>query len=87
MQSTRRSRARALVLATAVAAGSVTAAAAPASARISEGTIKSECRDAGGSYATAVMEGIRFSTCTYRGMNGTTYRDYYADGEYYSTRP
>jgi hypothetical protein len=74
------------VILTAVAM--VTVAGAPASAlRISEKTIRSECKNAGGTYSTVVYQGTRFSTCTYQDYYGDWYRDYYADGEYYSTRP
>ena len=30
---------------------------------------------------------MRFSTCDYKDNEGNGYRDYYANGEYYSTRP
>jgi hypothetical protein len=54
----------------------------PASALpISENTIRRECRAANGTYTTTVIEGTRFSTCTYRDYYGDVYRDYY------STRP
>lgn len=66
----------------------VTLAAAPASARpISEGTIKRECKAANGSYTTSVVEGTRFSACSYRDIDGDLYTDYYVDGDYYSTKP
>ena len=49
----------------------VTLAAAPANARpISEGTIKRECKAANGSYTTSVVEGTRFSACSYRDIDG-----------------
>ena len=55
--------------------------------KISEKTIKSECKSAGGTYSTVVKEGTRFSTCDYKDNEGNGFRDYYADGSYYSTRP
>jgi hypothetical protein len=68
--------------------------AAPASALpISEYTIRRECRLANGTYHTEVSYSnvtkltMRFSTCTYRDINGNQYTDYYVDGDYYSTRP
>jgi hypothetical protein len=69
---------------TAVALVTVT----PASALpISENTIRRECRLANGTYHTSVVEGTRFTSCTYRDIYGDRYTDYYHDGEYYSTRP
>jgi hypothetical protein len=72
----------------------VTVAGAPASALpISENIIRRECRLANGVYHTTVVtsnvtkETTRFSTCSYRDINGTLYTDYYVDGDYYSTRP
>ena len=73
---------------TLIALAMVTVAGAPASAlRISEKTIKSECLDAGGTYGTAVYQGTRFSTCTYRDYYGDVYTDYYDNGDYYGTKP
>jgi hypothetical protein len=66
----------------------VTVAAAPASAlRISENTIKRECRAANGSYSTKVVEGTRFSACAYRDIYGDVYTDFYVDGDYDHTKP
>jgi hypothetical protein len=66
----------------------VTVATAPASARrISETTIRKECRDANGSYSTKVSGGTRFSACAYRDISGNVYTDFYVNGEYSSTRP
>jgi hypothetical protein len=60
----------------------------PASALpISENTIRRECRAANGTYHTTLVEGTRFSTCTYRDYYGDVYTDYYADGDYYATKP
>ena len=55
--------------------------------KIPEKTNKSECASAGGTYTTTVQGGTRFSTCTYKDNEGNKFRDYYADGGYYSTRP
>jgi hypothetical protein len=65
---------------------SVTAPVANAE-KIPEKTIKSECKSAGGTYSSVVKGGTRFSTCDYKDIGGNGYRDYYADGEYYSTHP
>jgi hypothetical protein len=85
----RLSRLGALSAAAAIAFGAVITATAPiASAeKIPEKTIKSECASAGGTYSTTVKQGTRFSTCDYKDNEGNGYRDYYADGGYYSTRP
>lgn len=77
---------------TLIALAMVTVAGAPASAMpISENIIRRECRLANGVYYTTVVTNkagsTRFSTCTYRDINGTSYTDYYADGDYYSTQP
>ena len=77
--------------ATLTAVAMVTVAAAPADARrISERTIRKECRDAnGGTYRTEVVkDGLgrnnRFSSCTYHdGANW--YTDNYMNGEYDGT--
>jgi len=83
------SRLGALTAATAIAFGALISATAPIAnaEKISEKTIKSECSSAGGSYSTVVKGGTRFSTCDYKDNEGNGYRDYYADGSYYSTRP
>ncbi|HXV91845.1 MAG TPA: hypothetical protein VD813_01000 [Pseudonocardia sp.] len=60
--------------------------AGTASAAISQGTIKSECQQAGGSYYVSYSGGYTWSSCTYTAISGGVYRDYYCDGEYYSTR-
>jgi hypothetical protein len=79
---------------TLTAVAMVTVAGAPASALpISENIIRRECRLANGVYHTQVITNnvtklsTRFSTCSYRDINGTSYTDYYADGDYYSTQP
>jgi hypothetical protein len=83
------SRLGALSAATAVALGALLSVTAPIAGaeKISEKTIKSECASAGGSYSTTVKGGTRFSTCDYKDNEGNGFRDYYADGGYYSTRP
>jgi hypothetical protein len=55
--------------------------------KLSEQTISSECKEAGGTYNTANKGGTQFSSCTYKDNEGNKYIDYYADGEYYSTHP
>ena len=72
-----------------IAFGALLSATAPIAnaEKIPEKTIKSECKSAGGTYGTTVKQGMRFSTCDYKDNEGNGYRDYYADGEYYSTRP
>jgi hypothetical protein len=57
----------------------VTALAAHAQ-RLSENTIKSECKEAGGSYETEVRKGHRYSTCMYTDIDGDQYLDFYTDG-------
>ncbi len=60
----------------------------PGNGRLSESTIKSECRAAnGGTYATSKQGSFTYSTCDYSDINGDRYRDYFVDGRYYSTRP
>jgi hypothetical protein len=83
------SRVGALSAATAIALGALLSATAPIAnaEKISEKTIKSECSSAGGSYTSVVKGGTRFSTCDYKDNEGNGFRDYYADGSYYSTRP
>jgi hypothetical protein len=83
------SRLGSLTAAAAVAFGALISATAPVAnaEKNSEETIKSECSSAGGSYSSVVKGGTRFSTCDYKDNEGNGYRDYYADGSYYSTRP
>lgn len=85
----RLSRLGTLTAAGAIALGALVSATAPIAnaEKINEKTIKSECSSAGGSYTTTVKQGMRFSTCDYKDNEGNGYRDYYANGEYYSTRP
>jgi hypothetical protein len=84
-----RSRFVSFASAAAIALGAVFAATAPIAhaEKISEKTIKSECSSAGGTYSSVVKGGTRFSTCDYKDNEGNGYRDYYADGSYYSTHP
>jgi hypothetical protein len=53
----------------------VLAAPAANAAPIKESTIKSECKDAGGTYGTTIKEGTRFSTCSYKDNEGNGYVD------------
>ncbi|HKP41098.1 hypothetical protein [Mycobacterium sp.] len=84
-----RSRFVSFASAAAISLGAVFAATAPIAhaEKIPEKTIKSECSSAGGTYTSVVKGGTRFSTCDYKDNEGNGYRDYYADGSYYSTRP
>ena len=83
------SRLGALTAATAIAFGALISATAPIAnaEKINEKTIKSECSSAGGTYTSVVKGGTRFSTCDYKDNEGNGFRDYYANGSYYSTRP
>lgn len=73
----------------ALALGLAIGSAAVANAEpISEGTIKSECKAAGGTYTTypSKKKGVmRISSCTYKDINGDTYHDDYYGGEYAGT--
>jgi hypothetical protein len=70
-----------IVTAGAIALGVALTVNAPAAhaERISESTIKSECRAAGGTYATTVIKGIgeRHSSCTYKDEDGNKWTDVY----------
>ena len=83
------SRLATLTAAGAIAFAALISATAPIAnaEKVSEKTIKSECSSAGGSYTSVVKQGMRFSTCSYKDNEGNGFRDYYADGSYYSTRP
>lgn len=75
-----------LFAAGAIALGAMTLATTNANAEpISEDTIKSECKDAGGSYHTSVEGGNRNSSCIYADSDGDIYWDDYVNGEYTGT--
>jgi len=80
-----------IAAATAVAALMSVATPVANAEKLSEKTIKSECKDAGGTYTTVVkgnpnVKGSqRFSTCSYNDNEGNAYTDYYVDGTYSST--
>jgi hypothetical protein len=79
---------RSFVAAGAIAFGVLSAVMAPAAQAqpISETTIKSECKQAGGTYSTAnAGADMRWSGCTYKAADGTTYTDNYANGNYTGT--
>lgn len=75
----------------ALAVGLALGSAAVADAEpISENTIKSECKAAGGTYGTTAPSGpkgrgSRFSTCTFKDINGETSTDNYYDGHWTGT--
>jgi hypothetical protein len=87
--TTKRPRLVALLAAGAIAVGAMVASATAANAEpISESTIKSECKAAGGTYTTypGNKKGVmRISSCTYKDINGDTYSDDYIGGEYSGT--
>lgn len=58
---------------------------APAANAISEGTIKAECKDAGGTYNSSTSGGHRYSSCGYKDVDGGWHSDQYTDGEYTGT--
>jgi hypothetical protein len=76
-----------------IAVATLALTAPAASARIKESTIRGECRAAGGTYNSYIVEGqglapdFRYTTCRYRDIDGDVYTDYYADGEYNGTSP
>jgi hypothetical protein len=75
----------------ALALGIAIGSAAVANAEpISEGTIKSECKAAGGTYGTMPPSGpkgrgSRLSTCTIKDADGSSSTDHYYDGEWTGT--
>lgn len=84
----RLSRPGSIIAAAAIAVGAMTLTATAANATpISEGTIKSECKSAGGTYVSTNRGGTRFSACHYKDIKGNKNADFYADGEYYGTTP
>ncbi|MGV0815260.1 hypothetical protein ABQF34_25160 [Mycolicibacterium boenickei] len=58
---------------------------APIANAIPEGTIKAECKDAGGTYSTSTSGGQRYSSCEYKDIDGGWHSDQYVDGEYTGT--
>jgi len=78
-----------LMIGAALSMGALTTVAAPTAhaEKISEGTIKSECKSAGGTYVTGVKGGTRFSACHYKDIKGNAHADFYLDGEYYGSKP
>lgn len=78
-----------LIAAGAIAVGTMLTITAPATQaqRLSENTIKSECKAAGGSYSTETHSNSRESLCTYTDADGDAWTDYYLDGEYEGTDP
>lgn len=87
--TTQRPRFVTLLAAGAIAVGAMVATATAANAEpISEGTIKSECKAAGGTYTLYPSKkkgGMTISSCTYKDINGNTYNDDYYNGEYAGT--
>jgi hypothetical protein len=85
--ATKRSRLATLLAAAAVALGAMLATATAANAEpISESTIKSECKAAGGTYTMKKGAG-RWSQCKYKDSNGDTYVDDFLGGTYMGTNP
>jgi hypothetical protein len=78
----------AVIAAGAVALGVAMTVTAPAAhaERLSENTIKSDCKAAGGTYQTESHgRNNRVSSCTYKDYYGDTYEDFYHNGEYNGT--
>jgi hypothetical protein len=87
MTITTQARLTSLLGAAAVALGAMLATATAANAEpISEGTIKSECKAAGGTYTMKKGAG-RWSQCKYKDANGDTYTDDFIAGTYMGTHP
>lgn len=60
--------------------------ASPLANALPEGTIKSECKSAGGRYETGVgPDGNRYSDCTYTDVSGGLHIDQYKNGKYTGT--
>ena len=68
-----------------VAALTLSAPAANAGEKIPEKTIKSECKEAGGTYSTTVEGSNRHSSCTYKDIKGNGWVDMYTNGKYLLT--
>ena len=74
------------VAALAVASTAMMSTIATAEAKpIKETTIKSECKDAGGTYSSGTLAGDRLSYCRYRDNEGNPHVDGYINGEYTGT--
>lgn len=73
----------AAIAAGAVAAGALMATTAPAAhaEKLSESTIKSECKAAGGTYTNKNS----VSTCAYKDIKGNRYTDIFSGGHYVTT--
>lgn len=57
--------------------------ASPLASALPEGTIKSECKAAGGRYETGVgPDGNRYSDCSYTDISGNLHVDQYKNGKY-----
>ena len=60
--------------------------ASPLASALPEGTIKSECKSAGGTYSTGVgPDGNRYSDCIYKDSSGVVHTDQYKNGKYTGT--
>ena len=57
----------------------------PGNGRLSEGTIRRECQEVNGAYATRTTGGNRLSSCAYRDIDGALHTDYYNSGVYSHT--
>jgi hypothetical protein len=58
----------------------------PLASALPEGTIKSECKSAGGTYGTGVgPDGNRYSDCSYKDASGVLHVDQYKNGKYTGT--
>lgn len=51
----------------------------------SEGTIRRECQEVNGAYASRTKDGNRLSSCAYRDIDGALHTDYYNSGVYSHT--
>lgn len=73
----------AVAAASLIALAAMTLAAPVASAKESEGQIKSECAQANGTY----HHSGHYSDCCYKDIKGNKFCDYYQDGDYVATGP